>query len=143
MLGLGWGEILVLGIVAIIFIGPKQLPGMMKGFAKLVSQLNQAREDWKRAVRSDEGLQDIQRSMNEVKDSVSKPLNEMGQGFRDRLKKLENEIDQEAKRSSSADVSHDLDDEATEVYQDSESPAIENEKTRKSKLKDKKDSEPA
>lgn len=143
MLGLGWGEILVLGVVAIIFIGPKQLPGMMKGFAKLISQLNQAREDWKQAVRSDEGLQDIQRSMNEVKDSVSKPLNEMGQGFRDRLKKLENEIDNEAKRSIPAEPSHGLDDEVTEVYQGSESPAIESEKTRKIKPKNKKDSEPA
>ena len=143
MLGLGWGEILVLGIVAIIFIGPKQLPGMMKGFAKLVSQLNQARDDWKQAIRSDEGLQDIQRSMNEVKDSVSKPLNEMGQGFRERLKKLENEIDNEARRSASAEPSHDLDDEVTEVYQGSESPAIESEKTRKIKPKNKKDSEPA
>lgn len=72
MLGLGWTEILIIGLVGLLIIGPQQLPEVLRGFAKFVRQLKDMREEWTKAVREDKSLQEIQRSVNEVKDSVSR-----------------------------------------------------------------------
>ncbi len=39
MFGLGWTELLVIGVVALIVIGPKDLPVMMNRMGKAVSAI--------------------------------------------------------------------------------------------------------
>ena len=56
MFDLGWTELLLIGIVALIVVGPKDLPGMFRTLGKLMARV--------RAM-----ARDFQRSMEEAADS--------------------------------------------------------------------------
>jgi sec-independent protein translocase protein TatB len=94
MFDIGWTEILVVAIVAILVVGPKDLPGMLRAFGKTMSQVRRTANDFKRqfndALREAEdesGLKDttdqlksigsinpaadIKKSLNELKEDVS------------------------------------------------------------------------
>ena len=57
MFDLGWTELLLIGIVALIVVGPKDLPGMFRTLGKLMARV--------RAM-----ARDFQRSMEEAADST-------------------------------------------------------------------------
>lgn len=52
MFGLGFSEIIVVCIIALIFIGPKQLPEVAKAIAKFINELKRASEEVSRTVYS-------------------------------------------------------------------------------------------
>ncbi len=37
--GIGWTELLVVAVIAIVFIGPKELPGMLRTFGKMIKKV--------------------------------------------------------------------------------------------------------
>ncbi len=89
MFDIGWSELLVIAVVAIIVVGPKDLPGMLRAFGKTMSQVRRTANDFKRqfneALREAEdesGLKDTSEqlkgigSINPVAD-VKKELNEL------------------------------------------------------------------
>jgi len=39
MFDIGWGEFLVIGIVALIVIGPKELPGVLRSLGQGISKI--------------------------------------------------------------------------------------------------------
>ncbi len=48
MFDLGWGEMLVIAIVVIVVVGPKELPGMLRTFGKTMSKLRVMADDFRR-----------------------------------------------------------------------------------------------
>ncbi len=80
MFDLGATELLVIGIVAIIVVGPKELPKMLRAFGQFVSKMRgMAREFqsmFEEAAR-DTGMDDMAKSVSDVKNfSVTDNLNE-------------------------------------------------------------------
>ncbi len=71
MFDLGATELLVIGIVAIIVVGPKDLPKMLRGFGQFVAKMRgMAREFqsmFEEAAR-DTGIDDVAKSVSDVKD---------------------------------------------------------------------------
>ena len=45
MFGLGAGELLVIGVLALIFIGPKKLPELAKGLGKGIREFQKAKDE--------------------------------------------------------------------------------------------------
>lgn len=45
MFGLGAGELLVIGVIALIFIGPKKLPELAKGLGRGIREFQKAKND--------------------------------------------------------------------------------------------------
>ncbi len=89
MFDIGWSELLVIAVVAIIVVGPKDLPGMLRAFGRTMTQVRRTANDFKRqfneALREAEeesGLKDTSDqlkgigSINPVAD-VKKELNEL------------------------------------------------------------------
>ncbi len=65
MFDIGWSELLVVAVVMIIVVGPKDLPGMLRTFGKTMNQVRRTANDFKRqfndALReaeSESGLKD-------------------------------------------------------------------------------------
>lgn len=85
MFGLGFTELLVLAVIGLIVIGPKQLPDLMKTLARFVRELSQAREEWMNTVRQDDQIRDIHESVNEVKQSLSQPIESIKSKLKDEL----------------------------------------------------------
>lgn len=81
MFGLGWGEIVVIGIVALIAIGPKELPSVLRsiGFwmGKVRRMANEFQGQFQEALREAE-LSDLKKHAEEITQSVENydPLKE-------------------------------------------------------------------
>ena len=50
MFDLGWSELLVIGIVALIVVGPKDLPGMFRTLGRFTGKLRRMARDFQRAM---------------------------------------------------------------------------------------------
>jgi sec-independent protein translocase protein TatB len=49
MFNLGFSELLLLGVIALIFIGPKQLPEMARTVGRLLNELKRASSDFQQS----------------------------------------------------------------------------------------------
>lgn len=62
MFDLGWTELLVIGIVALIVIGPKDLPGMFHALGKFTSKLRRMAREFQNAMEDaakESGVKDV------------------------------------------------------------------------------------
>ena len=48
MFDIGWSELLVVAVVLIIVVGPKDLPGMLRTFGRTMNQVRRTANDFKR-----------------------------------------------------------------------------------------------
>ena len=123
MLSFGWAEILLVFIVVIIFVGPKELPKLIKqlsSFTKSIKKLSREFKSSLNEIADHEDFKDVKSSLNEVnkiKDdidlkgkfkseikSLKETTNIVEKEVKD-LKNLENEI--ESTKDSSTIVTND------------------------------------
>lgn len=67
MFGLGWSELLVVGIVALIVIGPKDLPGLFRTIGQFTGKARMMAREFSRAMEQaadDSGVKDISKTLN-------------------------------------------------------------------------------
>ena len=73
MFEIGWSELLVIAVVAIIVVGPKDLPRMMRTFGHYLGKLRRMAGDFQRqfeeAVRESE-LEEVRQAMQSVRDAT-------------------------------------------------------------------------
>lgn len=58
MFGIGFGEMLIIAVVLLIAVGPKQLPAMMKTLGKGMRDVRRAADDLRRSTGIDELMRD-------------------------------------------------------------------------------------
>ena len=66
MFGLGWSEMLLIGIVALIVIGPKDLPVMFRTLGQFTGKARQMAREFSRAMENaadDAGVKDITKTI--------------------------------------------------------------------------------
>jgi sec-independent protein translocase protein TatB len=98
MLEVGWSEILVIALILIIVVGPKDLPGMLRNFGKMATRVRSMANDFKgqfdQAMREAE-LEDVSKGLSEVRklnpasslrDAIN-PIRQLGEGIRSDLQK--------------------------------------------------------
>ena len=67
MFGLGWSELLVVGIVALIVIGPKDLPGLFRTVGQFTGKARMMAREFSRAMdqaADQSGVKDISKTLN-------------------------------------------------------------------------------
>lgn len=93
MLDIGWTELLVIAVILIVVVGPKDLPPMIRAFGKMTSRLRRTagefRAQFDEALREAE-LDDLRKSVEDVRnlnpsnalrDAIN-PLRQMGNEIR-------------------------------------------------------------
>ncbi|MBW6420163.1 Sec-independent protein translocase protein TatB [Rhizobium sp. XQZ8] len=98
MFDIGWTELLVIAIVLIVVVGPKDLPPMLRAFGKMTANLRKMagefRTQFDEALRESE-LDDVRKTIsdaqslnptNALRDAIN-PLRQMGQDIRADLQK--------------------------------------------------------
>ena len=73
MFGLGWAEIMVVGIVALIVIGPKELPIVFRKVGQFVGKAKGMARDFSNAMHDaaeESGMEDAMKSMNSITDTA-------------------------------------------------------------------------
>lgn len=98
MFDVGYSELLVIAIVMIVVVGPKDLPKMLRAFGKATSKFRQMSGDFKRqfddALKEAE-LDDVKKALDSVKKldprqqvkDVLNPFKDVTSGIRDDLTK--------------------------------------------------------
>lgn len=75
MFDIGWTEIVVIAVVAILVVGPKDLPRMLRSFGKTLGQLRRSANEFKRqfddALREAERDADLEDTRKQVR-SISR-----------------------------------------------------------------------
>ncbi|WP_095589071.1 Sec-independent protein translocase protein TatB [Actibacterium ureilyticum] len=69
MFDLGWTELLVIGIVALIVIGPKDLPGMFHALGKFTSKLRRMAREFQNAMEDaakESGMKDAASDLRDL-----------------------------------------------------------------------------
>ena len=66
MFEIGWSELLVIGVVLIVVVGPKDLPKMLRTFGKTTTQLKRMAGDFRKQF--DEALREAE--LDEVRDNL-------------------------------------------------------------------------
>ncbi len=67
MFGLGWSEMLVVGIVALIVIGPKDLPGLFRTMGQFTGKARMMAREFSNAMNQaadQSGMKDVQKTLN-------------------------------------------------------------------------------
>jgi len=70
MFDIGWSELLLIAIVAIIVIGPKELPGVLRNLGRMMTKLRRTADDFRRQFEesADEaGIGDLRREMTSLR----------------------------------------------------------------------------
>lgn len=82
MLDIGWTELLLIGIIALIVVGPKDLPGMFRNLGRVVGRARGMAHEFKRAMESaadESGVKDVARDLKDTASGKNMGLDE----FRD------------------------------------------------------------
>ena len=73
MFDIGWSELLVIAVVAIVVVGPKDLPKLMRGFGHYAGKLRRAASDFQRqfeeALRESE-VDEVRKALESVRDET-------------------------------------------------------------------------
>ncbi|MFZ2017165.1 MAG: Sec-independent protein translocase protein TatB [Methyloceanibacter sp.] len=73
MFDIGWSELLVIAVVAIVVVGPKDLPRLMRTFGHYAGKLRRAASDFQRqfeeAMRETE-LEEVKKAIESVRDET-------------------------------------------------------------------------
>jgi len=74
MFDIGWGELVVIGIVALIAIGPKELPGVLRTLGQTMAKLRRMAAEFQgqfqEALREAE-MADLKKHAEDIKSSVT------------------------------------------------------------------------
>ena len=81
MLGLGWTEMLVIGVVALIVIGPKDLPVVMNRVGKVFGQIRRMGNDFQREINKTTGLDEVRNLRNSITAPLKKTSDEIRKEF--------------------------------------------------------------
>lgn len=75
MLDLGWSELFVIAVVAIIVVGPRELPGMLRNVGKFVGQMRRMAGEFQRQFNDalkDAELDEVKKDIESVRNAASK-----------------------------------------------------------------------
>src|SRR5262249_16918735 len=71
MFGVGWTEMLVIGIVALVVIGPKDMPVVMNRLGKMVSTIRRMGGEFQRELNKTTGLDQITDLRRSITDRIT------------------------------------------------------------------------
>lgn len=83
MFGIGWTEMLVIGVVALIVIGPKDLPVVMNRLGKVVSSIRRMGSEFQREINKASGLDQL----TDLRRSITEPLKQTATEIRNEFNK--------------------------------------------------------
>lgn len=114
MLDVGWTEILVIAIVLIIVVGPKDLPQMLRTFGRMMSKMRgmagDFRQQFDEALREAD-LEDVKKTigeaqklnpLNTIREAVN-PLRQMGNDIKADLQKTTSSVSSSSSAANPAD----------------------------------------
>ncbi len=88
MFDIAWSELLLIAVIALIFIGPKELPQVLHSLGRMTAKLRRSADDFRRQFEDsvrEAGYEDLHKNIqefrslnpaNQLKDSISRAINQ-------------------------------------------------------------------
>ena len=95
---LGFPELILIFVVALLVFGPKKLPELGKSLGKGLREFKRATEDLK--SNWEDQIKDAESSIKEVKDTVAETASDVKKDFKDMDIHLQAELDADAAASA-------------------------------------------
>jgi len=89
MFDLGWSELLIIGVAALIVVGPKDLPRMLRSLGRYAARAKGVAREFQRAMddaarQADiEELKDVKKGLDDMRADTYKMQRDMSQSFLD------------------------------------------------------------
>lgn len=83
MFGLGWTEMLVIGVVALIVIGPKDLPVLMNRLGRTIATIRRMGSEFQRELNKATGIDQV----TDIRRSITEPLKQTAADIRNEFNK--------------------------------------------------------
>ena len=96
MFDIGFSELLVIGVVALIVIGPEKLPRMARTVGHLAGRLQRYVADVKADINREIELEELRK----MRDSMQQAASEMESSVQSELNKTETELNQAVKSAA-------------------------------------------
>ncbi len=93
MFDLGWTELLVIGVVALIVVGPKDLPVLFRTLGQFVGRAKGMARDFSRAMNDaadESGVRDVTAGLNKTLKAASNPIGSAMDGVKSAASGLTN-----------------------------------------------------
>lgn len=87
MFGMGWQEILMILVIAVLVIGPEQLPQVARGLGKVMAQFRRATNDLRDQVNREFSQDENFREFKEFHQSINSEVRGLGQMAQDYVEK--------------------------------------------------------
>lgn len=108
MFDIGFFELLIVGIVGLLVIGPEQLPGTIRSLALWWGRFKRGLQSTKKEFEQQIGADDIRRQLhneeimqqlNETQDDINKAVNENIESINESLAQGTDKVDSDVKKS--------------------------------------------
>lgn len=76
MFGLGFGELILILVIALIFIGPKKLPELAKGLGKGLREFQNAAKGFSEQLEASTKIEEPKQEPPKIADQTEKPVEE-------------------------------------------------------------------
>ena len=129
MFGIGFPELILIMVIALIVIGPNKLPDLARALGKGMAEFRKATQDIKDSLDLDGDLQELKEAKDDLVDSVSGigggPMSMVGGGKTEEDKGSQ---DDDADEAVQTDLEAEDDKEKTQGSPDAETPGEESKK---------------
>jgi sec-independent protein translocase protein TatB len=88
MMGIGWSELLVIAAVALIVVGPKDLPIMLRNLGKAMSVVRKMGNEFKREIDQIANVEELKEIKN-LQQTVTNPVRSMSREITKEFNKLD------------------------------------------------------
>lgn len=95
MFGIGFPELIIIMVLALIVLGPNKLPDLARALGKGIAEFRKATQEMKENLALDEGIQEVQKATQEIKENLAldKELKEVKDGLIDSISGLDRPLD--------------------------------------------------
>ena len=77
MFGVGTSELIIILLIALLILGPKEIPKVARTIGRGMREIQRAKDELKKNIEfEDETVSEIKSEINELKDDVAKSVNE-------------------------------------------------------------------
>lgn len=80
MFDMGWSELLVVAVLAIVFVGPKDLPKLMRTLGQYMGKMRAMAREFQNSFEDmarESELEELRKQVSELRDGAMKPLTDL------------------------------------------------------------------